>query len=118
LAWDRLGRGITKVVSEALAVVLKDAFLDRPPLIAPTISFEDFVTSLLHWDEKTSTSPSGRHLGLYKGILTAHIDSGAEFTASKPDTLSITEKATTLLFAIHAIAVSVAESGLYLNRWT
>jgi hypothetical protein len=98
--------------------ILKDAFLDRPPLISPTISFDDFVNSLLHWDEKTSTSPSGRHLGLYKSILTAHIDSGAEFTASKPDTLSITEKATTLLSAIHAIAVSVAERGLYLNRWT
>jgi hypothetical protein len=98
--------------------ILWDAFLDRPPLIPPTISFEDCVTSLLHWDEKTSTSPSRRHLGLYKSILTAHIDSGAEFNASKPDTLSLTAKATTLLFAIHVIAVSVAEMGLYLKRWT
>jgi hypothetical protein len=65
--------------------ILRDAFLDRPPLISPTISFKDFVTSLLHWDEKTSTSPSGRHLGLYKSILTAHIDSGAEFTAHSID---------------------------------
>jgi hypothetical protein len=57
--------------THSVMAILKDAFLDRPPLISPTISFEDFVTSLLHWDEKTSTSPSEQHLGLYKSILTA-----------------------------------------------
>jgi hypothetical protein len=57
--------------------ILRDAFRDRPPAIPSTVLFEAFVTSFLHWDEKTSTSPSGRHLGLCKSIVTAHIDSGS-----------------------------------------
>jgi hypothetical protein len=97
--------------------ILRDAFRARPPAIASTVLFEDFVTSFLHWDEKTSTSPSGRHLGLYKSIVTAHIDSGAEFTEAQDDALSTSSKATLILHAIHDIAVCVAERGLYLHRW-
>ena len=33
------------------------------------ISTEDMVAGFKNWDERTSTSPSGRHLTLYKGLL-------------------------------------------------
>jgi hypothetical protein len=97
--------------------LLRDACNQRPPSIKSTVSFENFVTSLLHWDEKTSTSPSGRHLGLYKSILTAHIDSGSEFTAMPDKSATTNSKATQILTAIHAVATCVAERGLYLDRW-
>jgi hypothetical protein len=96
--------------------LIREAFKDRPPTIASTILFDDFVTSFLHWDEKTSTSPSGRHLGLYKSIVTAHIDSGSEFDDGDKDTVSTQSKATLLLHVIHDLATCVAERGLYLAR--
>jgi hypothetical protein len=73
----------------------------------------------LHWKEQTSTSLSGRHLGLYKSLITAHCDSGSEFDdAEKYSTLPSSKiKATLILEAIHSIATSVAERGLYLQRW-
>jgi hypothetical protein len=95
--------------------LIHEAFQDRPPTIAATISFDDFVTSFLHWDEKTSISPSGRHLGLYKSIVTAHIYSGSEFDDGAPDTVSIQSKATLILHVIHDLAMCVAERGLYLD---
>jgi hypothetical protein len=97
--------------------LVRDAFHDRPPSIKPTISFEDFGTSFLHWDEKTSTSPSGRHIGLYKSIVTAHIDSGNELRDTTKGTHPTNSKATDILHAIHAVATCVAERGIYLRRW-
>jgi hypothetical protein len=100
--------------------LIQEAFHDRPPTIDSVILFEDFVTSFLHWDEKTATSPSGRHLGLYKSLVTAHIDSGNEFghqTGNAADTPTVQEHATDVLHAIYAAAVSVAQRGLYLDRW-
>jgi hypothetical protein len=76
------------------------------------------VNAFLHWNERTSTSPSGRHLGLYKSVVTAHCDSGSEFDDAHTHTdLSTKQKATDILHAIYSVATSVAERGLYLARW-
>ena len=37
--------------------------------IKTEISVDDFVYGIKHWSEKTSTSPSGRHLGHYKSLI-------------------------------------------------
>jgi hypothetical protein len=98
--------------------LLRDAFQNRPPTIEATVSFDNFVTSFLHWDEETATSPSGRHLGLYKCIVTAHIDSGSEFDdAEDAENISTQSKAFLLLHLIHDLATCVAERGMYLERW-
>jgi hypothetical protein len=97
--------------------LIREAFQDRPPTIDATISFDDFVTSFLHWDEKTSTSLSGRHLGLYKSILTAHIDGSSEFDDGDKYMVSTQSKATLLLHVIHDLATCVTERGLYLGCW-
>jgi hypothetical protein len=101
--------------------LIQEAFHGRPPTIDSVILFEAFVTLFLHWDEKTATSPSGRHLvGLYKSLVTAHIDSGNKFgpqTDDDADTPTVQEKATDVLHAIHAVAVSVAQRSLYLDQW-
>jgi hypothetical protein len=39
------------------------------PTIETSITFEDMVRGYEKWNERTTTSPSGRHLGHYK-ILT------------------------------------------------
>jgi hypothetical protein len=47
---------------------------------SPLVSFDEFFSGLLHWREKTLTSPSGRHLQLYGGLVTAHCNSSGEFS--------------------------------------
>jgi hypothetical protein len=34
--------------------------------ISDEITFEEFLSAINTWNEKTTTSPSGRHLGHYK----------------------------------------------------
>ena len=40
------------------------------PPVSPTISVNDLVQGFRVWREDTSTSPSGRHLSLYKALIT------------------------------------------------
>jgi hypothetical protein len=39
---------------------------DDPPKVSATLTREQLMTGFKIWPEKTSTSPEGRHLGLYK----------------------------------------------------
>jgi hypothetical protein len=97
--------------------LLGDALADRPPGIASKVSFDDFIDSFLHWNKQTSTSPSGRHLGLYKSLVTAHWDSGKAFQEVTKDAPSIQAQVTAVLDAIHRLSAGVAARGLYLLRW-
>jgi hypothetical protein len=56
--------------------VLAEATNTPPPQWSDKINFEAFIKGLLRWRETTSTSPSGRHLGTYKALLTVYIDAG------------------------------------------
>jgi hypothetical protein len=98
--------------------LLREAFDDRPPGIEQNFSLDAFIGSFLHWNEKTSTSPSGRHLGLYKSLVTVHCDSGQEFRDCPDDAPSLQHQATAVLDAIHLLSTGVAQRGLYLQRWT
>jgi hypothetical protein len=74
--------------------VLKDEAAKNHPKWSSDVDFQVFISALLHWNEGTSTSPSGRHLGIYKSLLTAFIDSGGEFrTDLDDDGISIRDKA-------------------------
>ena len=42
---------------------------NTPPEINITLDQEDYIQMFSKWKEKTTTSPSGRHLGHYKAIL-------------------------------------------------
>jgi hypothetical protein len=98
--------------------ILQEELTNPPPSIPNTVPFDDFVNAFLNWNERTSTSPSGRHLGLYNSVVTAHCDSGSEFDDAHTHTDPSTKlKATYILHAMHSIATSVAERGLYLARW-
>ena len=85
------------------------------------LSFDDFITSLLHWKERTTTSLSGRHLGLYQSLATAHCNSSGEFTDNDekdPKSISTQDKATAILQLIHGLASDALQRGFYLKRWT
>jgi hypothetical protein len=41
---------------------------DAPP-IRTEVTVEEYSKAIKRWDERTSTSPSGRHLGFYKALL-------------------------------------------------
>jgi hypothetical protein len=62
----------TFVETTTVMQIIQEELSNPPPTIMTTVPFDDFVTALLHWDKKNSTSPSGRHLGLYQSIVTAH----------------------------------------------
>lgn len=37
------------------------------------MSLDDMIQGFAKWREQTSTSPSGRHLGIYKALVKAHL---------------------------------------------
>jgi hypothetical protein len=81
-------------------------------------SFDEFISGLLHWNEKTSTSPSGRHLGLYGALVTAYCNSSGEFSKMRPgDDNTPQEMAEQVLKMVHGLAAFAAKYGFFLHRW-
>ena len=104
----------TKLILE----LLRDEDKLRYPKWSPKISFDDFISGFIHWKEKTSTSPSNRHLGVYIAIATAYIDSGGEFSETYDDNnQSIKNKAEEILIIMHGLCDAALQKGFYLHRW-
>jgi hypothetical protein len=80
-------------------------------------SFNKFISGFLHWSRKqTSTSPSGRHLGLYGALVTAYCDSGGEFSTYHKRADRTTQKMVEqILTMIHGLAASAARLGFFLH---
>jgi hypothetical protein len=81
------------------------------------VSFEDFFAGFLHWNEQTSTSPSGRHLGLYGALVTAYCNSSGEFSEPSEDYETPQEMAENIMRMIHGLASYAPRLGFYLYRW-
>jgi hypothetical protein len=110
--------GSFRETAEVLAI-LTEAANHPPPNWSATILFDDFIKGLLRWRESTSTSPSGRHLGIYRTLVTVHINSSGEFAeASKDQQPTTTYKAARILSLIHGLATTATRLGFYLRRWT
>jgi Reverse transcriptase (RNA-dependent DNA polymerase) len=73
------------------------------------ISFDEFKTALDKWRERTTTSPSGRHLGHYKLIIRLKI---CDETNENIDISDI------LLKTYYFIAMTAIKLGQPLERWT
>jgi hypothetical protein len=123
--------------------ILRERSQKHCPEWSPTVTFDDFVSALLHWREDMATSPSGRHLGIYRSLVTAYCDSSGEFSEA-PDPHSddddppvpnlmeddettvpapwfdptVQEKSEAILQVIFGIAEATASLGFYLQRWT
>jgi hypothetical protein len=67
---DANGNNITPpedsfVETKAVMALLQEKQQDPGLLWSVMVSFDEFIAGFLHWRESTSTSPSGRHLGVY-----------------------------------------------------
>ena len=61
--------GDDKLLCEFLTSFATPPHIRNRPLIKTTMSEEDIRRGISKWKEKTSTSPSGRHLGHYRAII-------------------------------------------------
>jgi hypothetical protein len=98
--------------------ILREAAINPPPHWPAAITFDDFIKGLLKWRESTSTSPSGRHLGIYKTLVTVYLNSSGEFDAEEEGTMPSKYKAESILGIIYGLATTAARLGFYLQRWT
>jgi hypothetical protein len=71
--------------------LLQEKQRDPSLLWSETISFDEVVAGFLHWRENTPTSPSGRHLGVYRALITAHRNHSGEFWDIDPGTALTTQ---------------------------
>jgi hypothetical protein len=69
---------------------------------------QTFVATLRAWAEKTSTSPSGRHLGHYKCFL---IDNAHPYTELNPDPKD------KIMDIYHKLAAATIMIGASLDHW-
>jgi Reverse transcriptase (RNA-dependent DNA polymerase) len=77
--------------------------------ISNEISFEEFCSGLNKWRERTTTSPSGRHLGHYKILLRLPVYN---------DSLYRVNLSTKILHLYYQIAISTTQIGQPIDRWT
>jgi hypothetical protein len=71
---------------------------------------EDFTSAIKAWKERTSTSPSGRHLGHYKLLVKTYEDK----TSSK----DLKEAAGQILKLMVDMMDLASDKGFILDRWT
>jgi hypothetical protein len=84
------------------------------PKITTDLTFEEFCNGFQKWDEKTTTSPSGRHLGHYR-VLLLDLQEDAKST----DTLNRdNSKAKLIMKVYYHMLLAVLHSGIPLDRWT
>jgi hypothetical protein len=84
--------------------------------IKPDLPFDEFQQALHKWNEKTSTSPSGRHLGHYKCLLLDILDT-EEIQRKQDDPEQFRSKASQILQVYWHIIQASANLGISLHRW-
>jgi hypothetical protein len=100
--------------------MLREDPADPPPSWSPELDFDTFISAFLHWKESTSTSPSRRHLGLYKALVMAHINASKEFDRKDPDNKydpTAKDKAEEIIRLIHGLASIATAQGLFICCW-
>jgi hypothetical protein len=78
--------------------------------ISSRIAWADFISAIKVWNEKTSTPPSGRHLGHYKLLVKTFENQNA-----KPELHKAAGEILQLLVDIMDLA---SDQGFTLDRWT
>lgn len=100
------------VTTDPGTIAIMDKLTDgnHLPLLKDEISYAEFCKGLRKWKEATSTSPSGRHLGHYKALLTAD---GADKDYSEEDP----NPSQAILLVYYQIVMAAIKAGTTLNRW-
>lgn len=95
------------------AAVLKACHRRLPePLIDAELTLETFQSKLKHWRESTATSPSGRHLGHYRALITS--TSAVESQDEREEMIQLQENIGQLIVNIINYTVRYKYS---LKRW-
>jgi hypothetical protein len=81
-----------------------------PAKISSRISLDDFTSAIKAWKERTSTSPSGRHLGHYKLLVKTMEDQNAAE--------EVRQAAGEILQLMVDIMDLASDKGFILDRWT
>jgi hypothetical protein len=85
--------------------------------VPDTLSFDAFKNALRSWKEKTTTSPSGRHLGHYKCLL-VDIDKPSSNISNEVDANpEMTSQAEIILQVYYHVLLAAIRSGTSLQRW-
>lgn len=103
---------LTTVPAEALLLLHKLADGNNLSLIDDDISCDAFWRGFQKWDEQTSTSPSGRHLGHYKALMMAD---GADKLYNEKQAINPSWQIKEVYFHI---ALAATLSGNTLTRWS
>jgi hypothetical protein len=77
------------------------------PTIQTDILYEDFYKGMVKWNERTTTSPSGRHLGHYKVLTRLQI-------MNDDNTINISNL---ILNLYYTVCMTAANTGCSLYRW-
>jgi hypothetical protein len=107
----------TFIETSTVLEIIRERQREPGPEWSEIVSFDDFISGLLHWREQMSTSPSGRHLGLYRALATAHCNSSGECCDFDDDDSNLTTKDMAeeqILELIHGLASAAARRGFYL----
>ena len=108
------------IETSTILQILQDEYTKNHPLWSPDVSFQAFLKGLNNWNEQTSTSPSGRHLGTYKALLVAYYNSTGNYSSptTSTDKISTQQKSQDILQLVHCLASIAASHGFFLSRWT
>eukprot|EP00980_Cylindrotheca_fusiformis_P029612 scaffold23609_cov122-Cylindrotheca_fusiformis.AAC.1 len=122
--------------TQAVVDILQSCAHSPPPSWSDQVLFAQFLQEGLNkWRESTATSPSGRHLGLYKALLMAYYNKSGEFgpnetedSESSDDSTAVPwrsnqppstqELAKDILEIIYELATLATAKGFSLHRWT
>lgn len=112
LSTNQIPSAISEQVSEGTQLILnKLTDGNSLPTMSDNISCESFWKAMRVWDEQTSTSPSGRHLGHYKALLMAD---GQDHTYNKQNNVNPRWALQRVYFHI---ALAATRQGNTLKRW-
>jgi exonuclease III len=129
----------TKMIQEILSG--ESPLMEGHSTISTKVTLTEFVRGFWKWDENTSTSPSGRDLGVYKAIISVFLKPPDLKTAAekrkgrttpnrkkqkktRADPKKIKKqtnlqlKARVILLVILKLLNYSAETGFHLDRWT
>lgn len=99
-----------------MKLILTELKRARPELPS-TISFDAMIKGFGKWREQTTTSPSGKHLGIYKTLVTIHKlyqrQQKSKTLENPPD-----DTATKALMIQHKIITLAIDRQHTLKRWT
>jgi hypothetical protein len=101
---------VTNLSQGSIAILKHIANKNHLPPIDDDITFEEFWQGIRKWNEKTSTSPSTRHLGHYK-VLQCSDGNDQNYSDAEPNPSNIIMK------VYYYIAMAALKSGNTLDRW-